>query len=196
MADVEPGSPDRGPGAPGGGVSGGGVSGGGVSGGGAPEAGGGAPARPATGFVDAWEQTDSLRALRRAVTAAGKVRPAVARRAGLGESELVALERLVAAPAGPAELARLLGVSTAAATGLGDRLEAHGHAERRAHPSDRRRVELHVTDSGREEVLAHLLPMFSVLARLDAGFTDDERAVVARYLDGAREAFEELAELD
>ncbi|MCL8025414.1 MarR family transcriptional regulator [Nocardioides bruguierae] len=150
----------------------------------------------ASGFVDRWQQTDALLALRAAVRAAGRVRPAVARRAGLGESELIALERLVDGPAGPAELARLLGVSTAAATGLGDRLEEHGHAERRPHPSDRRRVELHVTDSGREEVLGHLMPMFAVLAELDAGFSDDERAVVARYLDGARAAFERMVEPD
>lgn len=148
------------------------------------------PVGPATRFTGAWEQTPSLLALRAAVRAAGRVRPVVARRSGLTETELVTLERLVAGPAGFVELARLLEVSTAAATGVGDRLEGHGHAVRRRHPSDRRRVELHITDSGREEVLGHLMPMFRALAALDAGFTDEERAVVARYLDGARAAFE------
>jgi DNA-binding MarR family transcriptional regulator len=152
------------------------------------------PVGPATAFAAAWEQTASLEALRALVKVGSQVRPAVARRSGLTESELVTLERLVEGPVGFAELARMLRVSTAAATGVGDRLEGHGHAVRRAHPSDRRRVELHVTQSGREEVLAHLLPMFRALAELDAGFSPEERAVVARYLDGARAALVHAAE--
>lgn len=152
------------------------------------------PVGPATAFADAWEQSDALLALRAMSTAVGRVRPAVARRSGLTETELVTLERLVEGPVGFAELARILEVSTAAATGVGDRLEGHGHAVRRAHPSDRRRVELHVTDSGREEVLAHLLPMFRDLAAVDAQFSDEEKAVVARYLEGARAAFVRAAE--
>lgn len=154
----------------------------------------GHPVGPATRFADAWEQTPSLEALRALVQVGSRVRPAVARRSGLTETELVTLERLVEGPVGFAELARLLEVSTAAATGVGDRLEGHGHAVRRAHPSDRRRVELHVTDSGREEVLGHLLPMFRALAELDAGFSPEERAVVARYLDGARAALARAAD--
>lgn len=150
------------------------------------------PLGPATRFTDAWTQTPSLEALRAAVAAAGRVRPVVARRSGLTETELVSLERLVAGPVGFAELARLLEVSTAAATGVGDRLEGHGHAVRRPHPSDRRRVELHLTDSGREEVLGHLMPMFGALAALDEEFDADERAVVARYLQGATRAFERM----
>lgn len=152
------------------------------------------PVGPATAFADGWEQTASLEALRALVAVGSRVRPAVARRSGLTETELVTLERLVEGPVGFAELARLLEVSTAAATGIGDRLEGHGHAVRRAHPSDRRRVELHVTQSGREEVLGHLLPMFRALAELDAGFSPEERAVVARYLDGARAALTRAAD--
>lgn len=152
------------------------------------------PVGPATAFAESWQQSDALVALRAMTTAVGRVRPAVARRSGLTETELVTLERLVQGPVGFAELARLLEVSTAAATGVGDRLEGRGHAVRRAHASDRRRVELHVTDSGREEVLAHLLPMFRDLAAVDAGFSEEEKAVVARYLEGARAAFERATE--
>ena len=43
-------------------------------------------------------------------------------------------------------------------------------------------------------MLAHLLPMFTRLAALDASFTEEERAVVTRYLDGAAEAFRSVAE--
>lgn len=138
-------------------------------------------------------QTPSLQALREVVDASGRLRRAVARRAGIGESELVAMQHLMAGAQGPAAVARLLDVSTAASTGIVDRLVAHGHVERRPHADDRRRTDVHVTDSGRAEVLRLLMPMFAELARLDAEFTEAEREVVARYLRRAQEALEEAA---
>jgi hypothetical protein len=49
-----------------------------------------------------------------------------------------------------------------------------------------------LTESGRREVVGHLLPMFVALDRLDREFTDEERAVVERYLRGATAAFEQV----
>ena len=147
---------------------------------------------PASSFADGWEQTGSLLALRAAVNAAGRVRHVIARRAGLSETDLVAMEHLLEHPVGPGELARRLDVTTAAATGLVDRLVRHGHVERRPHGQDRRRTTVEVTPSGREEVLAHLLPMFLALDRLDRSFTPEEREVVERYLVGAAAAFAEV----
>jgi DNA-binding MarR family transcriptional regulator len=149
-------------------------------------------AGPASEFADAWEQTGSLVALRDAVTAANRVRQVIARRAGLTETDLVAMEHLLEQPVGPGELARLLDVTTAAATGLVDRLEGRGHVERHPHEQDRRRTTVEVTASGREEVLAHLLPMFLALDRLDRSFSAEERAIVERYLRGAVAAFAEV----
>ncbi|MCB0897114.1 MAG: MarR family transcriptional regulator [Nocardioidaceae bacterium] len=150
------------------------------------------PARPASEFADSWQQTGSLLALREVVLAANRVRHLIARRAGLSETDLVAMEHLLEEPVGPGELARHLDVTTAAATGLVDRLVGRGHAERRPHALDRRRTTVEVTASGREEVLAHLLPMFVALDRLDRSFSAEERAVVERYLRGAIEAFGEV----
>ncbi|MDF1604555.1 MarR family transcriptional regulator [Nocardioides sp. YIM 152315] len=147
---------------------------------------------PASAFADGWEQTGSLLALREAVERAGRLRHVIARRAGLSESDLVAMEHLMRQPLGPGELARILRVSTAAATGLVDRLAQRGHVERRAHELDRRRTQVEVTTSGREEVLAHLLPMFRELDRLDRSFSAEERDVVERYLRGVIAAFEHL----
>lgn len=144
--------------------------------------------------VGEWRQTDALVALRELVDRGQTVRRVVARRAGLSESELVALEHLIRGPVGPAELARLLEVSTPAGTGIVDRLVARGHAERRSHEGDRRRTEVHVTASGRAEVVAHLLPMFAGLAEIDGAFDDAERAVVARYLRGAVAAIDRVVE--
>ena len=138
--------------------------------------------------------TPTLAALRDLVTTGARVNHVVARRAGLSESELVTLEHLSREQIGPAEVARRLEVSTAAATGIVDRLVARGHVERRPHAADRRRTELVITDSGRGEVVGHLMPMFAALDRLDRSFDAEERAVVERYLRGAVEAFEQVLE--
>ena len=137
-------------------------------------------------------QPPTLLALRDLVAAGGRVNHVVSRRAGLSETELVALEHLSREQIGPAEVARRLEVSTAAATGIVDRLVARGHVERRPHELDRRRTELHITDSGRAEIIGHLMPMFGALDRHDATFTEEEKAVVQRYLRGATAAFERV----
>src|SRR6478735_7253917 len=149
-------------------------------------------AGPASTFADGWQQTGSLLALREAIERGGRVRHVIARRAGLSESDLVAMEHLMRQPLGPAELARILDVTTAASTGLVDRLAQRGHVQRHPHEVDRRRTQVEVTATGREEVLAHLVPMFVSLDRLDKSFTDEERAVVERYLRGVIATFDEL----
>ncbi len=151
-----------------------------------------APARPASGFVAGWSQTATLVALRELLDIAARVRPTVADRAGLTQSELVALEHLIKGPVGPGEVARQLQVTSAAATGIVDRLAARGHVERRPHATDRRRTELVITESAREEVLAQLLPMFRALAEMDAELDARDREVVERYLRRAAEAVRQV----
>lgn len=131
--------------------------------------------------------------LREAVEAGTRVRHHVARSAGLSESEMVALQHLSREPLGPAEVARRLGVSTAASTGIVDRLAARGHVERRAHETDRRRTEVHLTASGRAEVVGHLMPMFVALRDLESTFDEAELLVVRRYLEGAIAAFRAIS---
>src|SRR4051812_45348144 len=139
---------------------------------------------------DVWPQTESLLLLRRVMGLGSEVSSVVASRADLSTTELTALEHLTSASMGPGDLARLLDVSSAAATGIVDRLEAKGHVDRRPHPGDRRRTEVVVTDSARAEVRAHLGPMFGVIAAADAALTEEERAVVVRYLGAAVAAAE------
>lgn len=140
-----------------------------------------------------WSESESLLALRAATTAAQRVPLVVARQAGLSHSELVALDHLSRGPLGPGELARLLELTTAAATGVVDRLVSHGHADRVPRDDDRRRTEVRLTESGRAEVVRRLLPMFAALQELDDSFDAEERAVVARYLRGAEAAFETVS---
>ncbi|NHA01058.1 MarR family transcriptional regulator [Nocardioides sp. W3-2-3] len=85
-----------------------------------------------------------------------------------------------------------LDVSSAAATGIVDRLSRRGHLERVPDADDRRRTQLHLTDTANAEVQRHLGPMFAGLARLDASFSDEERAVVERYLSGVLDCLDEV----
>jgi DNA-binding MarR family transcriptional regulator len=137
-------------------------------------------------------QSASLRALRELVALAGQVGPAVARRAELSRSELEALEHLMDEALGPVDLARRLGVTSAAASGIVDRLEARGHVHRVPHRIDGRRVSVVMSPAARQEVIGHLMPMFVSLAELDAGLTDSEREVVERYLRDAIAAIRQL----
>lgn len=133
-------------------------------------------------WVREWEQTDTLEALRDLIDLGRRVTPAAARRAGIGHTEMSALEHLSRRPMGPAELAQLLGVTSAAASGVVDRLADRGHVARTPHPADGRRTEVHLTASGRREAIELLLPMFEEMAAADADLTEDERAAVLRYL--------------
>jgi len=107
---------------------------------------------------------------------------AIARRTGLSESELHSLRHLLAGPLGPNDLARTLGVTSAASSGIVDRLESRGHVSRQAHPTDKRRTVVVISDSGRTEILAELRPMFEGLVAADARLNDDDRQVVDAYL--------------
>ena len=78
---------------------------------------------------------------------------------------------------GPVELAKVLGVTSAASSGVVDRL-GRGHAERRPHPGDGRRTEVVITDSGRAEVMTLMTPMFRGLAEIDTALSDRDREVV------------------
>ncbi len=137
-------------------------------------------------------QSTTLKALHTLTTLSAQVAPVVARRAALTHNELRALELLMDEPMGPGELGRLLGVSSAAASGIIDRLERRGHAERASHSTDGRRTSVTLSPSGRAEVVAHLMPMFRELALLDADLSDADRAVVDRFLEGAIRALRTL----
>jgi DNA-binding MarR family transcriptional regulator len=124
----------------------------------------------------------TLEALDELIRAAAAVEPAVARRAGLSTSELQALRYLVDVSRGPVELSHLLGVTSAASSGVVDRLAARGHVRRRSHPADGRRTQVEITGSGRQALDSLLEPMQGRLAGVDASLGEDERATVGRYL--------------
>lgn len=149
-------------------------------------------AHDATREITTSLDTPSLAALRELISVGSQIVPAIARRAELSTSELTALEHLMGQAMGPVDLARALGVTSAAASGIVDRLAARGHAIRQPHASDGRRTHVVITESGRAEVFGYLMPMFTALAALDSTLDDDQRLVVERYLRGATEAMQRL----
>src|ERR687898_1176915 len=116
---------------------------------------------------------------------------AMARRTGLGLSEMAALEHLQHSHEGltPTELGRRLSLSSGAITALVDRLERTGHVERRPNPADRRSSVVLPVPEGLEEAGRHLVPVASELLEKTAELTEEERVVVGKYLEVATAIF-------
>ena len=122
-------------------------------------------------------------ALRELMRTNAEITRELARRLGLGVSDMAAMDHLLqGGPLGPAELGNLLGMRSASATALVDRLQAAGHVERRPHPTDRRRLVVEPTPQAVEEVLGVIRPLVANLDEVAEEFAPDERRVVARYL--------------
>ncbi len=114
---------------------------------------------------------------------------ATAKRMGIEASELAALEHLLAA--GPMTLGRLgerLSISPGALTALVDRLERRGFVERAPNPGDRRSALVHETEAGLKASLEHLWPYIEEMKAIEEGFSEEEQAVIARFLSAATEA--------
>jgi DNA-binding MarR family transcriptional regulator len=80
------------------------------------------------------------------------------------------------------DIAHRLGITTASATGMVDRLVDSGHLERHPHPTDRRRVRLRHTPQAEAVMWQALAPLLAGVTTVEERLTDEERAVVARFL--------------
>jgi DNA-binding MarR family transcriptional regulator len=137
---------------------------------------------------------DVANALRVLLSRTHDVEAALARRLGMGVSDVIALQHLVdGADLGPVDLGNLLRMRSASATVLVDRLQSAGHVRRVRHPTDGRRVVLALTDSARAEAGAALAPMLGALGAVIADFTSDEQRTIARFLHRATGAMADFA---
>lgn len=84
---------------------------------------------------------------------------------------------------GPSELARRLHMTTGAMTALVDRLSERGYLVREAHPSDRRRLLLNLTEQARRAARVHVLPMADEVEALAASLSEEDRQKVGLFLD-------------
>lgn len=113
---------------------------------------------------------------------------AAAARYGLGVTDMKALSILLRDGAQSAgSLREQLAVTSGAVTGVIDRLERHGLANRQADPRDRRRVIIEVDEVGlaaRENIY---LGIGAAFEELYAGYSTEELRFLARHLEAAIE---------
>jgi len=127
------------------------------------------------------EPTWALWEVMRSATEAGYV---LAERLGLPYNDVRALGVLTESEdaIGPVELGNRLGMRSASATELVDRLEAGGHVRRARHPHDRRRVVLELTDTAWHAVMAELGPLLARFDRVADELGPEAGATVVAYL--------------
>lgn len=108
----------------------------------------------------------------------------VGRQLTVNPTDLHAMEHLIrSGPLGPTDLARRLGITTAAVTAVVDRLERLGHATRTPHPTDRRSVVVVPTPASVQRAMDTLMPMIMGIDGVLDGFTPAERGTIEVYLD-------------
>lgn len=135
------------------------------------------------------------RALRTTLQANADAEHALAVTLGIGHTDLSALDYLASSSGdvGTVELAHRLGMRSASATVLVDRLERAGHLVREPHPDDRRRVTLGVTDSARRELRQALAPLTRAIDDAAARMTPGESEAASRFLTDVAEALRAFA---
>jgi DNA-binding MarR family transcriptional regulator len=128
---------------------------------------------------------------------------AIADRVGLNATDFECLDVLDwTGPIAAGELARRVGVTSGAVTGVIDRLERGGWVRRVADPTDRRRVIVELVTSGPEgpnpERYAEMLRLFTPLQReietIADQLSDDQIETIVDYLRAANDAVERSIE--
>jgi len=100
------------------------------------------------------------------------------------QAELLAIAWLgMEGDLGPTQLARRLHMRTGAVTALLDRLEQRGRVAREPHPADRRKVVVHLTESGRKDTMAHMGPMVDEVLELTKATPAADRERIGRFMD-------------
>jgi len=140
--------------------------------------------------------SDLSLALREVLQANSDAVHALSVKLGIGHSDLSALSYLASSPeaVGPVELGHRLGMRSASATVLVDRLEKAGHVDRLPHPDDRRRIRLAVTATARQELLQALAPLTRPVDELAAQLRPEDARVAAQFLREVAQVFRAYAE--
>ena len=126
----------------------------------------------------------SLRALS---TEIDRLDQAAASRYGLNRTDMRALDLIgQAGRLAPTELARRLGLTTGGVTSVIDRLERAGYARRLSDPDDRRRLLVEKTDATRARDAEVFGPLLQATQDALNAFTDQQLAVIGRFLEQAR----------
>lgn len=134
-------------------------------------------------------------ALRRMLQAGREMQAAMAHRIGVRVIDVQAVDHVVSAdePLGPVELGERLGIRSASATALVDRLVHAGHLTREPDGHDRRRVALHATDHARAEVRQVLAPLLGQVAEITDRLSPEQTDTVLAFLRDVSAAMRDYA---
>ncbi|MER7763458.1 MarR family transcriptional regulator [Streptomyces sp. NPDC097619] len=147
--------------------------------------------RPAATAVEAIQRMDAFVAL-------GIVgQQEVAQALGLNVTDLTCLGHVLGAgenPLSAGDLAERVNLTTGAVTGVLNRLEKAGYAERRPDPADRRRVRVVAVPEAAARVVALYQPFYERLGAVFADYGPEETAVIADWFTRAAEAAREHLE--
>ncbi|MET0783453.1 MarR family winged helix-turn-helix transcriptional regulator [Leifsonia flava] len=147
-----------------------------------------------TGVEETGVEAGSLRRITRAHqrlhSATEQVSSAFASLQGLHQIDLEALLAVMNAeragsPLTPGQLGAAVRLSSAATTGLVDRLERAGHLVRRRDDEDRRRVHLYYADASMKVAEQFFGPLGKISSDLLARYTPQERELITGYLEAA-----------
>jgi DNA-binding MarR family transcriptional regulator len=134
-------------------------------------------------------------AVRRVLQAGREMQGALARRLGIRVTDVQAVDHVVSSadPLGPVELGNRLGMRSASATALVDRMVAAGHLERALDPQDKRRIALRATDHARDEVRQALAPLVDRVTEIAGRLDDDQVRTVLGFLNEVTDAMQDYA---
>ncbi|GAB3892133.1 hypothetical protein GCM10029964_066440 [Kibdelosporangium lantanae] len=124
-----------------------------------------------------------------------EMQAALARRVGVRVTDVQAVDHVVLAdrPLGTVELGNRLGIRSASAAVLVDRLVTAGHLTRAPDPDDGRRVVLSATDHARQEVRDALAPLIEQVDVITNRLTEAEAATVMAFLTDVTAAMRSYA---
>jgi DNA-binding MarR family transcriptional regulator len=134
-------------------------------------------------------------ALHRKALADARQRAALARRLGLTDSEVLAVQHLArAGELTPGQLGTLLQLSSGGTTGLIQRLERSGHVSRRDHPHDRRSAIVRLTPATARWATDVWAPFVADIDDIAAALSDADRETARQMLERIADAAERHAE--
>lgn len=126
---------------------------------------------------------EATRLLREILNLTDEFEAHLGRELTVNRTDLEAMEQLILdGPLSPTEIARRLGITTAAATVAVDRLIAVGHVSREPHPTDRRGVRIVPNPGSVSRAMGTLLPMIRGIDGAIDRFSEAERATITEYL--------------
>lgn len=128
--------------------------------------------------------TETAVLLHRMLLAGRELQASLARGLGMRLTDMQAVDQVVSAqtPLGTVELGIRLGITSASATALVDRLVAAGRLTRTPDSRDRRRVAIAATEHAREEIRQALRPLVADVAAITGRLDERELATVMRFL--------------